>query len=202
MNYFISDYVISIVDCILFLSPPFLWDPLPPPPPLSLSLSLSFFLSVVFFSHSDQVYISNCLEAIIQLRHPVQHRATQLASVNKRPRIDSLLCGFRLQIGYSRQAQLLLHRDQHDRGLDPGKQIVCHNVQNLCLRGYFPVSLYMTWDIACREGLQLIPDSGLFPFNASIERGFLYLIQCIQAKISKTLDKRSTLIFAANSTEQ
>ena len=28
------------------------------------------------------------------------------------------------------------------------------------------------------------------------------IIQCIQAKISKTLDKRSTLIFAANCTEQ
>ena len=29
-----------------------------------------------------------------------------------------------------------------------------------------------------------------------------FCIQCIQAKISKTLDKRSTLIFAANCTEQ
>ena len=28
------------------------------------------------------------------------------------------------------------------------------------------------------------------------------IIQCIQAKISKTLDKRSTLIYAANCTEQ
>ena len=40
--------------------------------------------------------------------------------------------------------------------------------------------------------------------TSKISRDFrsCLMIQCIQAKISKTLDKRSTLIFAANCTEQ
>ena len=38
-------------------------------------------------------------------------------------------------------------------------------------------------------------------FSPTMEFG-KSVVQCIQAKISKTLDKRSTLIFAANCTEQ
>ena len=47
-----------------------------------------------------------------------------------------------------------------------------------------------------------VPSHSSFYTKKKFDGTSVLLIQCIQAKISKTLDKRSTLIFAANCTEQ